>query len=180
LYLIIDVISNLWSDKILNYNLNKGKVMNIIKYTLIALLTSFCLSNIALAKSGTINFHTGWSGDVTALPVNEDNLMGVGVYKGATFNDNGSGYLHNGEGQCFASFVVHNGVGENKGWCAWADSDGDRLYTSFSGDTQKGINTIIGGTGKYTDMKGSGPWACYDLGTNGSNRCEQSINYTLP
>ena len=63
---------------------------------------------------------------------------------------------------------------------AWGDADGDRIYTSFVGDTQKGVNTIIGGTGKYAGWTGSGPWACYDLGANGSNRCKQSINYTKP
>ena len=116
---------------------------------LFAILASLFISKTLLADghSGSFDFHTGWSGDVTAMQVAEGHIMGTGNFVGATFNDSGSGYLHNGEAQCFASFEVNNGVGENKGWCAWADSDGDRLFTSFVGDTQKGVNTIIGGTG---------------------------------
>jgi hypothetical protein len=155
------------------------KISNII----ITFVASFFIMNAALADGhkGSFDFHTGWAaGPVTVIPVGEGHIMGTGVYKGATFNDSGSGYLHNGEAECFASFVVNNGVGENKGWCAWGDADGDRLYTSFSGDTQKGVNTIIGGTGKYVGWTGSGPWACYDIGSNGANRCNQSLNYTKP
>jgi hypothetical protein len=86
---------------------------------------------LADGHSGSFDFHTGWSGDVTAMQVAEGHIMGTGNFVGATFNDSGSGYLHNGEAQCFAAFEVNNGVGENKGWCAWADSDGDRLFTEF-------------------------------------------------
>jgi hypothetical protein len=149
---------------------------------LFAIIASLFISNTLLADghSGSFDFHTGWSGDVTAMQVADGHIMGTGNFVGATFNDSGSGYLHNGEAQCFAAFEVNNGVGENKGWCAWADSDGDRLFTSFVGDTQKGVNTIIGGTGKYTGWTGTGPWACTDTGVNGSNYCNQTLNYTKP
>ena len=56
-------------------------------------------------------------------------------------------------------------------------NDGDRLFTSFNGSLYEGENIIIGGTGKYSGMTGSGPWACEDLGNNGSSRCWQTINY---
>ena len=72
----------------------------------------------------------------------------------------------------------------NKGNCYFGDQDGDRVFTSFTGDlgVNAGINTIIGGTGKYAGITGSGPWEC-DAGVPGDNgafNCRQSLNYKLP
>jgi len=156
--------------------------MNKIKYILITLISSFFFGNIAFADghSGSFSFHTGWYFDGTVMQIDENNIMGTGFPKGATFNDAGSGYLHNGEAQCVATFYVNNGVGAAKGWCAWSDNDGDRLFTEFSGSLYVGENIITGGTGKFAGWTGSGPWACEDLGKNGSSSCRQTLNYTKP
>ncbi|MBF86803.1 MAG: hypothetical protein CMJ14_02255 [Pelagibacterales bacterium] len=151
--------------------------MKNLKVLVLTLFTSFLLVNIALANSGSFNFHTGFFFNGDVLQISENQVMGAGKFSGVTFNDKGSGYLHNGEAHCLATFNVNNGVGEAKGWCSWSDNDGDRLFTSFNGSLYEGENIIIGGTGKYSGMTGSGPWACEDLGNNGSSRCWQTINY---
>ena len=56
------------------------------------------------------------------------------------------------------------------------DEAGDMIFTSFTGDTAKGTNTITGGTGKFAGWTGSGPWACEDLGKFGSSSCRQTLN----
>ena len=156
--------------------------MNKIKYILITLFSSLFIGNIAYSDghSGSFSFHTGWYFDGTVMQIDENNIMGTGFPKGATFNDAGSGYLHNGEAQCVATFYVNNGVGAAKGWCAWSDNDGDRLFTEFSGSLYVGENIITGGTGKFAGWTGSGPWACEDLGKNGSSSCRQTLNYIKP
>ena len=44
----------------------------------------------------------------------------------------------------------------------FGDKDGDRIFTSFTGNPLKnaGENIIIGGTGKYIGISGKGPWEC--------------------
>ena len=81
------------------------------------------------------------------INVSENHVIGSGNAVGAAFNNKGQGFLHNGQGMCVVSFEVKDGVGENKGYCSWSDSDGDQIFTSFIGDTFIGINTITVGTG---------------------------------
>ena len=117
----------------------------------------------------------GQSGDWT---------LGVGNAVGSMFNTNGSGPFHEGRAMCVATWVINSDGATNKGNCYFGDQDGDRVFTSFTGDlgVNAGINTIIGGTGKYAGITGSGPWEC-DAGVPGDNggfNCRQSLNYKLP
>ena len=103
-----------------------------------------------------------------------------GSCSGVTFNDEGKGALHNGGGNCYATFEMKDNVGSNSGVCNWSDQSGDMLYTSFTGNGIEGTNTITGGTGKYAGISGSGPWKCTDVGKGGENFCNQSLTYQLP
>ena len=131
------------------------------------------------AKSGKFDFHTGWSFKPDVVTISDNHIIGSGKALGATFNDKGEGFLHNGEGACVVSFEVKDGKGENKGYCTWSDADGDHIFTSFVGDTVQGENTITGGTGKYTGITGNGPWVCKNF-ANGASSCKQSLSYKLP
>lgn len=104
---------------------------------------------------------------------------------GVTFNDGGSGALHQGPAHCFESYAVVEGRGRNKGFCAFGDRDGDRIFTEFTGtfDAQEGgtgTNTITGGSGKYAGIQGSGPWRCKASVTQGEFHCNQRLDYRLP
>ncbi len=139
----------------------------------------------AAANADSMSWHTGFScADMTTAETAKGVYQGAGVCQGVTFNDKGSGMMHEGEGQCFFSFDTVTST--NKGYCAWGDPDGDRIFTSFSGDIgnpnayDNGINTITGGTGKYEGITGSGPWACNNTLPQGGLVCRQSFNYKLP
>jgi hypothetical protein len=54
----------------------------------------------------------------------------------------------------------------NKGYCAFGDADGDRIFTDWDGNAVEGTNHIAGGTGKYRGITGSGPWKCWDTPHN--------------
>ena len=142
-------------------------------------LSFFFITVSSYAKSGKFDFHTGWSFKPDIVQISDNHMIGSGKALGATFNDKGEGFLHNGEGACVVSFEVKDGKGENKGYCTWSDSDGDHIFTSFVGDTVQGTNTITGGTGKYTGISGNGPWVCKNF-PNGASSCKQSLTYKLP
>ena len=137
-----------------------------------------------LPKSGSISFHTGWKDTAEAVEVADKQVQGHGIDVGVTFNDKGSGPLHLGAANCFYVFALANGAGPNKGYCAFGDADGDRIFTDFTGtiapDGANGTNVISGGTGKYTGITGSGPWKCKLAAAHGELQCAQRLDYKLP
>lgn len=138
-----------------------------------------------LPKSGSISFHTGWKFSGEVVNVADKHAQGHGSVAGVTFNDKGSGPLHLGPANCFDTFFVINGQGRNKGFCAFGDADGDRIFTEFTGAFTpeaggSGTNDIAGGTGKYAGIQGSGPWKCKPSGSNGEIQCAQRLDYRLP
>lgn len=150
------------------------------------LFATFCTSTSAqqLPKSGSIDFHTGWKYVADAVSPADKYALGRGNATGVTFNDKGSGPLHLGPANCFEGFFAVDGRGKGKGFCAFGDPDGDRLFTEYSGtfgpDGASGTNEIIGGTGKYSKIEGSGPWKCKMSGGNGELQCAQRLDYRLP
>ena len=80
--------------------------------------------------------------------------------------------------------AMPDGSGTNKGNCYFGDKDGDRIFTSFTGDIVafKGDNTIIGGSGKYEGITGSGLWECDGSGEadDSAFNCRQNLTYKLP
>jgi hypothetical protein len=156
------------------------------KFIYLSLLAAFCITANAqqLPKSGSISFHTGWKATGEALTVADKHMQGHGSVVGVTFNDKGAGPLHLGSAECFYTFFVVDGRGKNKGFCAFGDADGDRIFTDWYGtvspDGDQGTNEIAGGTGKYAGIQGSGPWKCKDAGTNGALQCAQRLDYRLP
>jgi hypothetical protein len=148
-----------------------------------AALTGATAGAQSLPKSGSINFHTGYQGKAEAMT--DKHVQGHGTAIGVTFNDKGSGPLHGGPATCFFSFNVIDGRGKNKGYCAFGDADGDRIFTDWHGNADPdgnddGINEIVGGTGKYAGIQGRGPWKCRNAGANGELFCNQRFDYRLP
>lgn len=150
-------------------------------------LAVFCAASGAqqLPKSGSISFHTGWKFVGEAITVADKHVQGHGSVIGVTFNDKGSGPLHQGPANCFDTFFLIEGRGRDKGFCAFGDPDGDRIFTEFTGTLMpegggQGTNEIAGGTGKYAGIQGSGPWKCKPAGANGELQCAQRLDYRLP
>jgi hypothetical protein len=151
-------------------------------------LASLCSVTYAeeLPKSGTISTHTGWKVVAEPISVADKIVQGHGSVVGVSFNDNGSGPLHGGPAICFFTFFARDGGDVSKGYCAFGDVDGDRIFTDWdgtnNGTTNQGINRIVGGTGKYKGITGSGPWKISDTGSlaAGASHTKQQFNYKLP
>lgn len=111
-------------------------------------------------------------------------MQGHGSSIGITFNDKRSGPLHGGPAICFYVFFESDNGTKNKGYCAFGDADGDRIYTDWYGtqgaDGGQGVNEIVGGTGKYAGIQGNGPWKCKNAEANGQLHCIQRFDYRLP
>ena len=159
----------------------------VIRVTLGAIvIATICAAANAenLPKSGTIKIHTGWAASGDTVTLAENHMQGHGTVSGSAFNENGSGPLHLGPANCVYTFFLLDGSIKGKGYCAFGDRDGDRLFTDYEGTDgaggPKGINTIIGGTGKYAGIKGSGQYNCEPGGANGELACKQNFNYRLP
>ena len=152
-------------------------------------VAAFCAAAGAqqLPKSGSISFHTGYKVTAEALTVADKHMQGHGSAIGVTFNDKGSGPLHGGPSTCFFAFFAIEGRSKQKIFCAFGDADGDRIFTDAHGtgspdpeQGSQGINEIVGGTGKYAGIQGSGPWKCKYVGANGELYCNQRFDYRLP
>jgi len=137
-----------------------------------------------LPKSGTINIHTGWKIVPEVFEAPEKRSVGHGTVVGINFNDKGSGPLHNGPAICVFTFLGDDNTSKEKGYCAFGDADGDRIFTDWDGaddgTNNQGINRIAGGTGKYKGITGSGPWKCWGTANAQASRCIQTFNYKLP
>lgn len=147
---------------------------------------TFCTASGAqqLAKSGSISIHTGWKVTGEALEVADKRMQGHGSAVGTSFNDKGSGPLHVGPATCFYTFFAAEGGVKNKGFCAFGDADGDRIFTDWhganAGEGTEGVNMIVGGTGKYAGIQGNGTWKSKDVGPNGQHYTTQRFDYRLP
>jgi hypothetical protein len=134
-----------------------------------------------LPRSGSIKWHTGWKNVGEVLNVAEGHTQGHGSVVGTSFNDSGSGPLHLGAAECVYTFYAKGETLVNKGYCAFGDADGDRIFTDWTGNAESGINNIVGGTGKYAGITGRGPW--FNSGPSGQNggfKTFQRLDYRLP
>jgi hypothetical protein len=137
-----------------------------------------------LPQSGSFKLHSGWKGVGEVVPVDKDHVFGAGHFYGVTFNDAGSGALHNGAVFCNYAADLTNGTGPFGGSCAWSDSDGDRIFTSYTGEfaaagAVSGVNQLTGGTGKFKGIQGKAPFQCTTLNDKGQIACTQQFNYSL-
>ena len=151
-------------------------------------LAALCTAAVAdpLPKSGSISLRSATRTAFEILPIADKLGQAHGDGRGVTFNDKDSGPLHLGPLDCtFASFITKD-IGRNKGYCAFGDADGDRLFTEWIGTfslidgSSQGTSDIVGGTGKYAGITGNVPWKCQAAGANGETQCTQRIDYKLP
>ena len=119
-----------------------------------SLVTGLCFIATCLAeelpKSGTISIHTGWKVVAEPIDMGSKVMQGHGSVVGVSFNDKGSGPLHGGPAICFFTFFARDGGDVSKGYCAFGDVDGDKIFTDWegknNGTVNQGINRIAGGT----------------------------------
>jgi hypothetical protein len=64
------------------------------------------------------------------------------------------------------------------GTCVHTDSDGDKIFMTYEGP-ESGTIALLGGTGKYKDIAGSGTWSVTDAPGNNSSLFLFTLNYDV-
>jgi hypothetical protein len=64
------------------------------------------------------------------------------------------------------------------GTCVELDADGDKIFITYEGP-ESGPLSLIGGTGKYADIEGSGTWAVTDAPGNTSAQFLFTLDYSV-
>src|SRR5262249_24403032 len=118
-----------------------------------------------VSSSGSFMLHSGWKTLGETIQVAPDHVSGSGNFWGVTYNDGGTGPLHNGAAVCTYTLDTIKGAGTAQGTCAWGDVDGDKIFTSYSGNISpsgslEGMNKITGVTAKLNAFQGQPPSHC--------------------
>jgi hypothetical protein len=64
------------------------------------------------------------------------------------------------------------------GTCVQTDGDGDKIFMTYEG-SENGPVALIGGTGKYNGIEGSGTWTVTDAPGNTSSQFLFTLDYSV-
>lgn len=144
------------------------------------------------------------SGDVTVfwahvnatpfapVTIGDGRIAVVGTFNTATFNQAGSGFMHNMRARCVALQTIDPTAArlEVTGYCEYKDADNDYVYATF-GSTEPtpiaGIRTsgeLVSGTGKYAGITGTLTISPYNQTTTPEGYVQflgqMDVSYRLP
>jgi len=125
-----------------------------------------------MAMEGTSASTHGYSGTVHAFVPMADkgSFMTLWEMMGAITEDDGEGPFHNLSSRGIGITVFEKGTGSSKGYYAMTAPDGDKIFMEFEAinlslkpGIKKGTLRIIGGSGKFAGMEGTGESSFYNL-----------------
>lgn len=144
---------------------------------------SFCANVTAevLPKSGSINLQSIYKGTLLTK-FNDD--YSHGAVTGVTFNEIGKGPMHMSKVACSFSVFTRKEIKKITGFCTYEDTDEDSIFIQYAGSSNtegewSGTDNIIGGTGKYEGIQGSGPYRCTNTDKEGEFPCTTKLEYQL-
>lgn len=156
---------------------------NKMSISLLSVLFISCFADASdgLPKSGELQLQSINRG--TSMDKYNDDYT-HGTVTGVTFNVAGAGLLHMSKTNCSYSVFTHKEIKKISGFCAHEDKNGDKLFIQYTGDSNsegewKGIDSIIGGTGKFEGAKGNGPYSCSSTHKEGEFPCTSKLSYQL-
>jgi len=105
----------------------------------------------------------------------------VAELAGITRNTDGQEFFDRMMVRCIYYFEAVMGSRKHSGACIQNDRDGDKIFTTFEGETMS--HTLIGGTGKYVGISGTAAYSSKELPTHGegltSIRTEHKVTWKL-
>ena len=121
-------------------------------------------------KEGTDAGTISYSGTSKALAMGEERLHMVYDMMGVLTEEPGTNFpTRAASGRCVGSMHAIKGAFDNNtGFCVYVDADGDQWFLTYQGAgqfgaSQKGAYTLVGGTGKYQAISGSGDYTYIDM-----------------
>ncbi len=125
-----------------------------------------------LAKQGKFRGNLGVQAIGTPHEIEKGHVFFVGGFSGVFFNDVAKGFLDKSSVECPGVNDIVNGLSiSNHGYCIVTDKDGDKAFHVWKGkDTGPGVGggemQWIGGTGKYSGIKGNSTYRYVAIGTS--------------
>ena len=98
----------------------------------------------------------------------------VGIVK----TTDGSKLLDNLAIRCEEDAKARPGGYAFTGTCIQTDAEGDKIFMTYEGP-ESGTVAVIGGTGKYKDITGSGNWSVADAPGNNANLFLFTLTYDM-
>ncbi len=147
-----------------------------------ALLMAACASAYSadLPKAGHIALQSMFK---AGSPTKFNDDYSHNTVTGVTFNEAGSGALHLAKVACSASIFTRDDINKTIGFCTFEDKDGDNMFVQYSAINSKnefkGVNDILGGTGKFKGIRGGGPVECANTDSKGEFPCTETLDYQL-
>jgi hypothetical protein len=137
-----------------------GKSLLSITFGFALVIAFASAAQAQVAKSGTYSAWFGWHSFGTLTDLGKGVMQWHGEFNGALRNDTGSGFMHHASVICPGATLI---IGEHayfRGNCIITDKDGDRatlvwLCDAKLGERCDGPMEWVGGTGKYTGIKGN-------------------------
>ena len=137
---------------------------------------------LQMPKQGTTTYVTYYTSRfLSSLNMGETGSQRVAELVGITRNTDGQTFFDSMTVRCIYYFEAVMGSRKHNGACIETDSDGDKVFTTFEGETM--THTLIGGTGKYIGISGSAAYSSTELPTHGegltSIRTEHRVTWKL-
>ena len=117
-----------------------------------------------LPKEGTDSFTNFWTGTTYATIQQGGRRSFTWEIDGVSRNDAGSPMFNLFGMRCIGLVeVLSKDTWNDRGTCTYTDKDGDNIFTPFNGNSngkggERGTYEVIGGTGKFAGITGSGEY----------------------
>lgn len=122
-----------------------------------------------MAREGSGSSRIYWTGTFDVLPMGKErvqmNYEGYSVY----VSDTEKGLLHHATGHVVGGLLAVKGVYENdSGLISYTRPDGDQIFLTYKcsgtmGKSAKGTIILVGGTGKFIGITGTGEFTRHSL-----------------
>lgn len=109
-----------------------------------------------LPRDGTYDHQSCYVGPHYVIAHSKDHMAGSYAATGGSLAPAGDPF-HAASGVCYGAWTLLNGEYSESGACEFTDGSGDRFMGVYSRRNQeKGIWRMVGGTGKFVGISGSG------------------------
>lgn len=139
------------------------KAITLLILSLVVLVAFGTETEAQIPKEGTTSETWAYSGTFKALLMEQERLQMSYEIMGVIIGDTPEDLFHNASFRCLGALHAVKGEYNESGLCAWTRPDGDQIFGTWKGTGKlglggKGTTTIVGGTGKFASIQGSGEY----------------------
>jgi len=137
--------------------------------TLLLLAIAGPIAGEEMAREGSSSGKTYWTGTFDVLPMGKERVQMNYVGYSVVISDTKKDFTHLASGHVVGGLLAVKGVYKNdSGMMSFTRPDGDRIFATYKcsgtlGKNAKGTYTIVGGTGKFVGITGTGEFTRHSL-----------------